>query len=250
MGKVGIFLLPLITLLACKAPEVRPVLPPPPAPCVEAKPAPAPPPPEPQKAEAPRYAAPKVEERGEHTSIYEVPTVPIKDPITKIVYVPLGLVVEYNDTMTVGNAYKIVVNAFRGTVEIKTSSKTTTMHFQTIAAKKVSVNLTGDAFKITPKFTNAVQTLLPEGYKLLWEFEVVPLKAGTQTIEIKLLTSDSDAFSVSKSETKTILVTNSIKLVNVKANQLKEHYIRNQVVYNALGGIIVFLSGFIVVKKT
>lgn len=192
------------------------------------------------------------------TVIVEAPkkitfTVPKKetvDTFTKVNYTQIGVFVMYQKNMKVGKDYPVVVKAFRGTYTEAPANKESVTVFVTMASKNVGILLEGDAFRITPNFTNLTQTLLPEDEANRWDFTVLPLKVGTQLLQVKLGTSDSGDFLAYKDpDTKQVTVETSIGILRVKSILIKEHYIRNQLIYNSLSGIIVFLSGFVAIKK-
>jgi hypothetical protein len=202
------------------------------------------------KAEAARPILMSVPPPAEQQTItVNIPKRVVKDKFTGIVYTEIGVSVNYNTEMEVGVEYLVRVNAFRGKVTTIVSKGTTNTTFNVLAARKVAIFLEGDAFKIIPKSSQSFQTLLPENYSIYWEFSVTPIVSGLHNLIIKIGTSDTSELSFSRTEERPVAVKSSVRVVQVKANQLKEHYIRNQVIYNSLGGCLVFLSGFIAVKR-
>lgn len=200
------------------------------------------------KAEMARPAISVSQEPAQIVTV-EVPKKTVRDGFTGILYTEIAISVNYPTEMEVGSEYTVRVNAFRGKVTTVITKGTTNTTFNILAARKLAVFLEGDAFAIVPKTTQVAQTLLPENYSVYWEFSVIPLKAGTHILRIKIGTSDSNELSFSRIEERFVTVKSSVKIVSVKVNQIKEHYLRNQVIYNSLGGCLVFLSGIITIKK-
>jgi hypothetical protein len=176
-----------------------------------------------------------------------VPKKEVIDEFTQVKYAQIGVLVIYDKTMKVGKDYSVGVKVFRGTLTETPKDSSVTM-FTGMAAKNVGILLESDAFRITSSET-VIQTLLPENIANTWLFTVTPIKVGEQVLNVKLGTSDNDHLSFKDPDIKPVVVTSSFGIIRAKLILFKEHYIKNQLFYNALGGIIVFLSGFIVIKK-
>jgi hypothetical protein len=176
-----------------------------------------------------------------------IPKKEVIDSFTQVKYAQIGVLAIYDKIMNIGKDYSVTVKVFRGTLTENSNSNTITM-FTDMSAKTVGILLESDAFIIKSK-TNTLQTLLPENSANVWSFLVTPVKTGEQILNVKFGTSDTDNLSFKKPDSKQVKVVASIGFIRAKAILFREHYLRNQILYNSLGGIIVFLSGFILVKK-
>ena len=150
--------------------------------------------------------------------------------------------------MYIGKSYEIKVKTFRGTFTEDNKEAKSIAIFTSLVSKNIGVTLESSGFKII-KQTASPQILLPEGTMNQWIFEVVPIKTGTQSLNIKIGTSNTNDLTFNKIDTKQILVKNSVNWFYAKLLVLKESYLNNQTIYNGIGTIIVFLMGLFKFKK-
>ena len=176
-----------------------------------------------------------------------VPKKEITDSFTKVKYTQIGVLAIYDKIMRVGKDYPVTIKVFRGTLTEESNTNSITM-FTSMSAKYVGILLESDSF-IVKSETNIVQTLLPENTANVWNFVVTPTKLGEQKLKIKLGTSDIETLSFREPDSKSVTVIASLSFIRAKGILLREHYIKNQILYTTFGGIIVFLSGFVLVRK-